>query len=370
MKSTIAIIDGNTSHRTQMMMALQGEFSVRWYDNLNSSRSAMHLELPQVFIIGQTIAGGGSGLSLIRELQGERMFASIPVLFIADRDDSRTRDQLLLMGIKSMLTKPYSIDVLRGTVLKLVNAAVMATWKDLEPLQRKTLEGTLAAFDGIANDLAKGKPPEIGPVTEACSAVVEVMAREELGNVLEKIRSHDNFTYVHSMRFSAFMAVFAKSIGLPKDLQIQVASGGLLHDIGMMSIPSAVLNKQDQLTPVEWKQVRNHVQTSQKIIQMMGNVGKGIGVIVSQHHERLDGSGYPHGLRGGELNELARMAAIIDVFCGLTDRRPYRRTLSAHAAFEQIATTMKGLLDIELMMRFREVLLDTQLTDADLDEVG
>src|ERR1700750_2997679 len=117
MKSTIAIIDGNTSHRTQMMMALQGEFSVRWYDNLNSSRSAMHLELPQVFIIGQTIAGGGSGLSLIRELQGERMFASIPVLFIADRNDSRTRDQLLLMGIKSMLTKPYSIDVLRGTVL-------------------------------------------------------------------------------------------------------------------------------------------------------------------------------------------------------------------------------------------------------------
>ena len=83
---------------------------------------------PQVFIVGQTVAGGGSGLSLIRELQSERMFSSIPVLFIADKDDSRTRDQLLLMGIKSMLTKPYSIDVLRGTVLKLVNAAVMATW--------------------------------------------------------------------------------------------------------------------------------------------------------------------------------------------------------------------------------------------------
>lgn len=369
MKSTIAIIDGNTAHRTQLMMALQGEFSVRWYDS--ASRSAMHLDMPQVFIVGQTLAGGASGLALIRDLQSERSLAGIPILFIADRDDSRTRDQLLLLGIKSMLTKPYSIDVLRATVQKLVNNAVMATWKELQPLQRKSLEGTLAAFDGIANDLAKGKPPEIGPVTDACAALVEVMAREELGGVLDKIRNHDNFTYVHSMRFSAFMAVFAKSIGLPKDLQIQVASGGLLHDIGMMSIPSAVLNKQDQLSPAEWKQVRNHVQTSQKILQMMGNVGKGVGVIVSQHHERLDGSGYPNGLKGGELNELARMAAIIDVFCGLTDRRPYRRTLTAAAAFEQIATTMKGLLDIELMMRFREVMLDSRLTEgSEYDEAG
>ena len=370
MRSAIAILDGNTNHRTQMAISLQGLFGVRCYDSYIAARSPMFIDRPQAIIVGQTMAGGGSGLMTLREMQNERMLAGIPMLFIADRDDSRTRDQLLLLGIKSMLTKPYSEEVLRATVLRMINNAVIQTWRELPPVQRKSLEGTLAAFDGIANDLAKGRAPEMGPVTDACSALVEVMSRDELGTVLEKIRNHDNFTYVHSMRFSAFMALFAKSIGLPKELQVQVASGGLLHDIGMMSIPSTVLNKQDQLSPVEWKQVKNHVLTAQKILQMMGNIGKGVSVIVSQHHERLDGSGYPNGLKGGELNELARMAGIIDVFCGLTDRRPYRRTLSAHAAFEQIATTMKDQLDIDLMMRFREVMLDTALTDQEFDRAG
>jgi HD-GYP domain-containing protein (c-di-GMP phosphodiesterase class II) len=88
-------------------------------------------------------------------------------------------------------------------------------------------------------------------------------------------------------------------------------------------------------------------------------VGKGVEIIVAQHHERLDGSGYPNGLKAGQLNELARMAGIIDVFCGLTDRRPYKDPISAHAALELMATSMGGQLAYDLLPRFRDILLDT-----------
>jgi HD-GYP domain-containing protein (c-di-GMP phosphodiesterase class II) len=126
-----------------------------------------------------------------------------------------------------------------------------------------------------------------------------------------------------------------------------------------MTISPLVLNKQEALTQAEWKQVRNHVAVGQKLLQAMGAVGKGVEIIITQHHERLDGSGYPNGLRGPQLNELARMAGIIDVFCALTDRRPYKDALTAAAALDMMATTMTEQLDGDLLPRFRDILLDT-----------
>jgi HD-GYP domain-containing protein (c-di-GMP phosphodiesterase class II) len=99
------------------------------------------------------------------------------------------------------------------------------------------------------------------------------------------------------------------------------------------------------------------------------NLPKGVSTIVNHHHERLDGSGYPDGLKGTELNQLARMAGIIDVFCAMTDRRPYRRTTPAHAALETMAVQMCDQLDQDLLIRFKEILLDSVEPQA-LDAVA
>ncbi len=358
MKKTVAILDGDVHQRMQMTMALQSSYIVQAYGNSLAALSGMQIDLPDMIIIGPMV-GSASGTSVVRDLKRDRRLMGVPMMYIAEKQDTRLRDQLLLAGVKAMLIKPFDPRSLHTMIDGMVNSQVEAAWKDLPPHQRKVLEGSLSAFNGIARDLASGRPPELGPVTEACSSLIEVVAQEQLGPLLEKIRNHDNFTYVHSMRFSAFMALFARSIGLPRAMQIQVASGGLLHDMGMMTIPPQLLNKQEALSATEWKQVRSHVTMGERLLQAMGSVGKGVEIIVTQHHERLDGSGYPYGLRAGQLNELARMAGIIDVFCGLTDRRPYKDPLSAHAALETMATSMGGKLAADLVPRFRDILLDT-----------
>jgi HD-GYP domain-containing protein (c-di-GMP phosphodiesterase class II) len=358
MRKTIAILDGDVHERMQITMVLQGSYFVQAYGNVLAALSGMQSESPYLIIVGPQV-GDVSGLSVARDLKRDRRLAAVPILYIAEKQDTRLRDQLLLLGVKAMLIRPFDPRSLVALIEGMVNGEVERGWKDLPLQQRKVLEGTLTAFNGVARDLASGKPPELGPVTEACSSLIEVVAQEELGPLLEKIRNHDNFTYVHSMRFSAFMALFARSIGLPKPMQIQVASGGLLHDMGMMTISPHVLNKQEALSAADWKLVRNHVTMGQRLLQAMGPVGKGVDIIVTQHHERLDGSGYPNGLKAGQLNELARMAGIIDVFCGLTDRRPYKDPITAHAALETMATSMGGQLAADLVPRFRDILLDT-----------
>lgn len=359
MKQIVAILDSDARQLTQMRMALQGTYAVQAYGNPLAAFSGMQVDWPGLIIVAPQL-GGISGLSVIRDLKRDNRFVPVPVIYLAEAQDSRLHDQLLLAGVKGMLVKPIDPMALLSLANQLMGSVeIERGWKDLPHHQRKALEGSISAFNGVARDLAAGKPPALGPVTEACSNLIEVIAQEELGPLLVKIRNHDNFTYVHSMRYSAFMGLFAKSIGLPKAMQVQVASGGLLHDMGMMTIPPYVLNKQEALTPAEWKQVRNHVPVGQKLLQAMGQVGKGIEIIITQHHERLDGSGYPNGLKGPQLNELARMAGIIDVFCALTDRRPYKDPLSAAAALEMMATTMTQQLDCDLLPRFRDILLDT-----------
>jgi HD-GYP domain-containing protein (c-di-GMP phosphodiesterase class II) len=359
MKKIVAILDNDSHHQTQMRMALQGAYSVQAYGTPAAAFSGMQTAWPDLVIVAPQV-GTSSGLSVIRDLKRDNRFISVPVIYIAETHDSRLHDQLQLVGVVEMLVKPVDFRVLPALAARLLaSREVESGWKDLPHHQRRALEGGLSAFNNVARDLAEGRQPAMGPIAEACESLVEVIAQEQLAPLLQRFRNHDNFTYVHSMRYSAFMGLFAKSIGLPKALQVQVAIGGLMHDMGMMTIPPYVLNKRGPLTPADWKQVHNHVSVGHRLLQAMGSAGKGVEIIINQHHERLDGAGYPNGLRGSQLNELARMAGIIDVFCALTDRRPYKDPMTAAAALELMANTMDSQLDCDLLPRFRDILLDT-----------
>lgn len=358
MKHSIAIIDANFSHRSAVSEALSVTYSVQEYESGGNALSGMQLRPPKVILVGQKV-GVGSGAVFIKDLKRDQFLARIPVVFIADNEDFRTIDQLREVGVKDKLVKPYSRNALLALLSRHINGGIERSWQDLPSSQRKALESSLNSFNNIAEELAQGRPLPFQEVSDSCSAVVEVVQNKELGSLLEQIKEHDNLTYVHSLRFSALMSLFGSAIGLPREQQVLVASGGMLHDIGMMTIPKAILNKQGGLNPSEWEMVRNHVTTSEKVLATCKAVPKGVATIVSHHHERLDQSGYPRKLPGSELNQLARMAGVIDVFCGLTGRRPYKRTLAPHVALETMATEMTGQLDMELLYRFKEILLDS-----------
>ena len=138
-----------------------------------------------------------------------------------------------------------------------------------------------------------------------------------------------------------------------------MGSGGLLHDVGKMSIPHEVLNKPGRLTPAEFDVMKTHVPLTLAYLAKCPDMPKNIVTIAAQHHEKLDGTGYPLGLKGGQLNELARMASIVDVFGALTDRRIYKPPMDAEHALAIMTGEMATKLDQQLLSLFRSMLMDT-----------
>jgi putative nucleotidyltransferase with HDIG domain len=133
------------------------------------------------------------------------------------------------------------------------------------------------------------------------------------------VRGHHNYTCVHSLRVATYRSIFGHAIGVLGDDLLTLSTGGLLHDVGKMVTPQDVLNKNSKLDDDEWVCMKEHVNNSSAVYDRTPDISQGIRIIGEQHHEKLNGTGYPRGLKGSELNELARMSAIVDIFGALND---------------------------------------------------
>ena len=208
--------------------------------------------------------------------------------------------------------------------------------------------------------MTKGTPIDVAIIQTTCASIVDVIGQEEyITDVLEGIRNHDDYTFAHSVRVSVLLTLLCRAIGMNRDELVVAAQGGFLHDAGKMRINDRILKKPGKPSPEEWIILQGHVADTLDILRHT-NIPKMARLIAEQHHERLDGSGYPNKLRGKEIDDLARMAAIVDVFSALTDDRPYSRALSADKALRLMETEMAEQLDMLLLRAFRRVLLSIQ----------
>ena len=137
---------------------------------------------------------------------------------------------------------------------------------------------------------------------------------------------HDYYTFTHVCNVTVYCTMLAHSLGVTDAVQLgEVAAGALLHDIGKRHIPQHILNKAGKLTEKEWELIREHPVTGFKEVATRADLTWAQLMMIYQHHERLDGSGYPTGLSASEINAWAKICAVADVFDALTCHRPYRR---------------------------------------------
>ncbi len=137
------------------------------------------------------------------------------------------------------------------------------------------------------------------------------------------IDAKDPYTEGHSQRVSDFSVEIARQLGLPAEVVHQVRIGSLLHDVGKIGIPDHILSKPDRLTDAEYEIMKQHPVVGANIMGQVRKLHSQVPAI-AEHHERLDGSGYPRGLKGDECSLLGRIVAVADVFDALTSDRPYR----------------------------------------------
>lgn len=169
---------------------------------------------------------------------------------------------------------------------------------------------------------------------------------------MNKIRNHDEYTYTHCINTAFYSMLIGKWLGLPKKKICDLVSTGLIHDIGKISIPYSILNKKGKLYQEEYETMKTHSQLGYDMIKDVTGFRKELKQAVLLHHERLDGSGYPYGLRGQSINQYARIVAIADVFDAMTQNRIYKNKVSPFESFEMFLTEGVRLFDYPILCTF------------------
>lgn len=191
---------------------------------------------------------------------------------------------------------------------------------------------------------------------EQAEALVEEISESVLRHPnalisLARLKHSNEYTYMHSVAVCALMIALARKLGLPNDAVREAGLAGLLHDIGKMAVPQELLDKPGKLSDTEFAKVRKHPEEGGSILLASKQVSALVLDVCLHHHEKVDGSGYPHRLQGGQISLMAKMGAVCDVYDAITSNRPYKQGWDPAESIRKMAE-WKGHFDEAVFQAF------------------
>jgi putative two-component system response regulator len=263
---------------------------------------------PPDLILMDVMMPGIDGIEACRAIKQDLSTRLIPVVLVTSLDDAASRMRGIEAGADDFVSKPINAPELRARVR------------------------TLLRIKHYTDEL------------ENAGSVIASLA--------QTIEARDESTDGHCQRLSHYASMLGREIGLDDDDIAALMRGGYLHDVGKIGIPDAVLLKPGPLTPAEYELIKQHTVIGDRLCGELRSLRK-VRPIVRHHHERLDGTGYPDGLRGDAVPLLAQIMGIVDVFDALTTDRPYRAAMSATVAAEELrGEAARGWRSPELVETF------------------
>jgi HD-GYP domain-containing protein (c-di-GMP phosphodiesterase class II) len=213
----------------------------------------------------------------------------------------------------------------------------VTTVEEEAPRAREVVAVAGELLDRLVADIRLGQSFEVDRVEEIVDDMVESIVRNPQALMwVAKLREQDITAYGHGLQVSVYLTSFGRHLGFPKTQLSQLAQIGLLLDIGKIRLPRAILDKQGRLTDEEFETAKEHVAHGLAILNESAGFDPTILHAIEQHHERMNGSGYPRGLVGDEIGIFGRMAGIVDCFAALTNHRPYAAAVSSYEALRNI----------------------------------
>ncbi len=218
---------------------------------------------------------------------------------------------------------------------------------------REELQAAQKKLQRDFDKIIKGEAIGRDAIKENIQKTLEIFnANMNVFQLIEKLKELDDITYAHSQNVTIISYALGKWLGLSQGQLQQLALGAMLIDIGKMKLPKALLNKRDRLTHDEKLECQKHAIYSHELIKSYDFIDENVKKIVLLHHERVDGSGYPMGLRGEKIPLMARIVAVADVYNALSSDRPYRSKLSPFEAIRVLETEYRDKLDSKILYVF------------------
>jgi len=299
---------------------------------------------------------------LLMKLNGETTFD----LFTIPPGKKKLKEPVLFLDRNSMISKIQDTIADRGFELffikkeeqknfhRLIENCIGMLIKDVNiPLKQKSqviYQCASNVLSDIFNDARSGE--NLQRVKDITDHIIQLILNEEsaISSLLE-ISSHDYYTFTHCLNVTVFsIGLFRQIYPGQKQVLQEFAEGCMLHDIGKSKIEAAILSKPDRLTPEEFSVIKKHPEYG---CELMGDSVSAISRdIILHHHEKISGKGYPNGLTGNQISDLAKIAAIADVYDALTTRRAYSEARDPFQAMLTMKEEMNGHFEREKFIAF------------------
>lgn len=286
----LAVDDSAPNLALLQQLLLREGYQVRTARDGEEALDAVLRETPDI-VISDVMMPRRSGFDLCRAIKNHPAARLVPVVLVTSLDGAHDRIRGIDAGADDFLRKPFDPHELRARVRSLLR------------LKRYT------------DDL------------DSADAVIMSLART--------VEARDTSTDGHCQRLAVLAVGLGTRLGLSSGELAALERGGVLHDIGKIAIPDAILLKPSRLTPAEFERMKEHAAIGDHLCSEL-RLLRDVRPIVRHHHERLDGSGYPDALKGGRVPLLAQIMSVVDVYDALTTARPYKPALTAERAFEEL----------------------------------
>lgn len=269
----------------------------------------------------------------------------VPLVVLLSRDTPHARLQALALGATRTLSPPFDASRLREA-LRLADGSADA-------LGSATVRSAEASRQFLSQMIVPDRPISPAIAENGTMLVAQAVRESGIRDWIRAVRRFDDMTHQHCLLVAGLAAAFATGLGLAPADRHRLTRAALLHDVGKIHVPAAILNKPGRLDEDEMALIRRHPELGEAMLADQGFEPELLSVVRS-HHEMLDGSGYPDRLEGEAIPDLVRLVTICDIYGALIERRAYKPPMAAEAAYA-ILESMMGRLDPVLVQAFRPV---------------
>lgn len=324
-ENTILIVEDEPSARETLVSILEPEgynlvLAKNGYDAIDRAK-----ELHPDVILLDVMMPGMDGFDVCRAIRKDDVLMEVPILFMTALNDRKSRLEGLEAGADEFISKPYDRHELRTRLNSIMRLNRYRKLLDERVKLENAHQELLAAYDATI---------------AGWSHAMDLRDKETEG---------------HTQRVAELTLKLGEAMQLGKDELIQLRRGALLHDMGKLGVPDAILQKPGKLNDEEWQLMRQHPQYAYDMLYPIEYLRPAIDIPYA-HHEKWDGTGYPRGLQGEGIPLAARIFAVVDVWDALTSDRPYRPALEREKVVEYIKEQTGKHFDPDIVDLFLAVI--------------